>query len=106
MLKLVEMGMVDLDAPVKRYVPEPEAQGRAVAEQVTVLQLFNHTAGWAGDLMDDTGDGDDALEKYVANMANIDQVTALGETVSYNNASLSFAGHVIARTRARPTSRR
>lgn len=98
MLRLVEMGMVDLDAPVKRYVPDLKLKDERVAEQVTVLQLFNHTAGWSGDLMDDTGDGDDALEKYVANMANIEQVTALGETVSYNNASLALAGHVIART--------
>ncbi len=98
MLKLVELGMVDLDAPVRRYVPELKLKDDRVAEQVTILQLFNHTAGWAGDLMQDTGDGDDALEKYVANMATIEQVTALGETVSYNNASLSLAGHVIART--------
>jgi CubicO group peptidase (beta-lactamase class C family) len=100
MLKLVDLGMVDLEAPVRRYVPGLKLKDERVAEQVTILQLFNHTAGWAGDLMDDTGDGDDALEKYVANMANIDQVSALGETVSYNNASLSLAGHVIARTMA------
>lgn len=100
MLKLVDMGMVDLEAPVRRYVPELKLKDPQVAEQVTILQLFNHTAGWSGDLMDDTGDGDDALEKYVANMANIDQVTPLGETVSYNNASLALAGHVIARTLA------
>jgi CubicO group peptidase (beta-lactamase class C family) len=96
MLKLVELGMVDLDAPVKRYVPNLKLKDTRVADQVTILQLFNHTAGWSGDLMDDTGDGDDALEKYVANMANIEQVTPLGETVSYNNASLALAGHVIA----------
>jgi CubicO group peptidase (beta-lactamase class C family) len=97
MLRLVELGMVDLDAPVRRYIPELRLKDEAVAEKVTVLQLFNHTAGWSGDLMDDTGDGDDALEKYVANMATIEQVTPLGSTVSYNNASLSLAGHVIAR---------
>jgi CubicO group peptidase (beta-lactamase class C family) len=100
MLKLVEMGMVELEAPVRRYVPDLKLKDDRVAEQVTILQLFNHTAGWSGDLMDDTGDGDDALEKYVANMANIEQVTPLGETVSYNNASLALAGHVIARALA------
>jgi CubicO group peptidase (beta-lactamase class C family) len=98
MLKLVDLGMVDLEAPVKRYVPNLKLKDERVAEQVTILQHFNHTAGWAGDLMEDTGDGDDALEKYVANMANIEQVSALGETVSYNNASLALAGHVIALT--------
>jgi CubicO group peptidase (beta-lactamase class C family) len=94
-LRLVEQGLVDLDAPVRTYVPELVLKDEATAANVTVLQLLNHTAGWEGDLMDDMGNGDDALEKYVARMATIEQVTPLGATVSYNNASLSLAGRVI-----------
>jgi CubicO group peptidase (beta-lactamase class C family) len=94
-MRLVEQGQIDLDAPVKTYVPELELKDSAVAEKVTVLHLLNHTAGWQGDLMDNTGDGDDALAKYVELMAGLDQVTPLGATVSYNNASLSLAGRVI-----------
>lgn len=48
-------------------------------------------------MMDDTGDGDDAVAKYVAKMVKLEQVTPLGETVSYNNAALSVAGHIIER---------
>ena len=47
------------------------------------------------DLMEDMGPGDDALARYVERMATIEQVTPLGEIVSYNNASLSVAGRVI-----------
>jgi CubicO group peptidase (beta-lactamase class C family) len=50
-----------------------------------------------GDVFEDTGDGDDALQKYVEHMATLPQVTPLGQSVSYNNASLSLAGHIIAR---------
>ena len=96
-LRLVERGLVDLDAPVRTYVPELKLQDEEVAEKVTVLQLLNHTAGWAGDSLKDTGDGDDCLDRYVAHMADLQQVTPLGATVSYNNASLSLAGHVVAR---------
>jgi CubicO group peptidase (beta-lactamase class C family) len=95
MMRLVEQGKVDLDAPVRTYVPELTLKDEDVAAKVTVLQLFNHTAGWEGDMMDDTGNGDDALEKYVARMAKLEQVSPLGQTVSYNNASLSLAGRVI-----------
>lgn len=95
MLRLMERGEVELDAPVRRYVPELVLADESVAESVTVGQLFNHTAGWEGDLSDDTGGGDDALERYVAKMATIKQVTPLGSTVSYNNASLSLAGRLI-----------
>jgi CubicO group peptidase (beta-lactamase class C family) len=94
-LRLVEAGKVDLDAPVRTYVPELKLKDEDVAQRVTVLQLFNHTAGWEGDMMDNTGDGDDALETYVARMARLEQVSPLGSTVSYNNASLSLAGRII-----------
>ena len=97
MMRLVEQGKVDLDAPVRKYVPELQLKDAEAAENVTVLELFNHTAGWQGDAIKDTGDGDDALTKYVADMVNLEQVTPLGATVSYNNASLSLAGHVIAK---------
>ncbi|HVE63236.1 MAG TPA: serine hydrolase domain-containing protein, partial [Mycobacteriales bacterium] len=94
-MRLVEQGKVDLDAPVRTYVPELSLRDEDVAAGVTVLQLFNHTAGWEGDMMDNTGDGDDALEKYVARMERLQQPSPLGATVSYNNAALSVAGRVI-----------
>jgi len=97
MMRLVDRGQVDLDAPVRRYVPELALKDSDAAERVTVLQLFNHTAGWQGDAIKDTGDGDDALAVYVADMADLEQVSPLGTAVSYNNASLSLAGHLIAK---------
>lgn len=96
MMRLVERGEVELDAPVRKYLPDLKLKDEETAERVTILHLFNHTAGWSGDLMTATGDGDDALAKYVGLMADIEQVTPLGTAVSYNNASLSLAGHVIA----------
>lgn len=95
-MRLVEDGRVDLDAPVRRYVPELRLKNERVAETVSVLQLLNHTAGWAGDLFDaSVGEGDDALARYVERMGALDQETPLGSTVSYNNASLSLAGRLI-----------
>lgn len=94
-MRLVEDGRVDLHAPVRTYVPELRLKDADVAERVTVAQLFNHTAGWQGDLIEDTGNGDDALVRYVERMATIEQVSPLGATVSYNNASLSLAGRLL-----------
>jgi len=96
-MRLVEQGKVALDAPVRTYLPDFATKDPSVAERVTVLQLLNHSAGWSGDLMEDTGDGDDALDKYVAKIADVEQVTPLGSVVSYNNASLSVAGQIISR---------
>ncbi len=94
-MRLVEEGVVDLGAPVRTYVPELHLKDADAAERVTVLQLLNHTAGWQGDFFEDTGDGDDALARYVERMSSIEQVSPLGTTVSYNNASLSLAGRLI-----------
>lgn len=95
LLRLVDAGLVDLSAPVRRYVPELRLKDESVAANVTVLQLLNHTAGWDGDYEKNTGTGDDALARYVAGMEHIDQISPLGAEASYNNASLSLAGYVI-----------
>jgi CubicO group peptidase (beta-lactamase class C family) len=95
LLRLVEQGHFDLDTRVRELVPELRLKDESVAERVTVLQLTNHTAGWSGDLLTSTGDGDDALARFVELLATADQVTPLGETVSYNNASLSLVGRII-----------
>jgi CubicO group peptidase (beta-lactamase class C family) len=101
-LRLVDQGLVDLSAPVRTYVPELRLKDESVAARVTVLHLLNHTAGWDGDYHKDTGAGDDALARYVAGMAGIDQVNALGTEVSYNNASLSLAGYLIEKVTGSP----
>jgi CubicO group peptidase (beta-lactamase class C family) len=94
-MRLVEQGKIDLDAPVRQYVPDFKVQDEAASAGVKVRDLFTHTAGWAGDFFLDTGPGDDAAEKYVAKMADLPQVTPLGTAWSYNNASFVLAGRVI-----------
>lgn len=98
LLRLVDRGDIDLDAPVKTYLPDFRVKDPDTTEKVTVLQLLNHTAGWAGDVMTDTGAGDDALERYVGLLVDAQQDTPPGEAFSYNNSALSVAGHLIART--------
>jgi CubicO group peptidase (beta-lactamase class C family) len=95
LLCLVERGDVELEAPVRRYVPELRLGDEDVARRATVAHLLDHTAGWEGDLFDDTGEGDDALARYVERMARLRQVTPLGSAVAYNNASLALAGRVV-----------
>jgi CubicO group peptidase (beta-lactamase class C family) len=94
-MRLVERGELDLDARVRRYLPDFSTADPSVAARVTVRQLLNHTAGWLGEDFEDTGPGDDALARYVAGIARLPQLTPLGEVFSYNNPGLSVAGRVI-----------
>jgi CubicO group peptidase (beta-lactamase class C family) len=94
-MQLVEQGKLELDAPVRKYLPGLKLADANVAKRITVRQLLNHTGGFSGDIFDDTGNGDDALEKYVALLTKTPQVTPLGKVWHYNNAALCIAGRVI-----------
>ncbi|MCC5794487.1 MAG: beta-lactamase family protein [Chromatiales bacterium] len=95
LLMLAEAGRVELGAPVRRYLPELRLADAKAEAEVTLLQLLNHTAGWEGDFFPDTGEGDDALARYVASLDALAQLTPPGAAVSYNNAAFCLAGRVI-----------
>ena len=94
-MRLVEQGKLDLDVPVRTYLPELTMTDEHAAANVTLRYLFSHTAGWLGDYFDDTGSGDDALAAIVGRMATLPQWTPLGKVFSYSNASFYLAGRVI-----------
>src|SRR6478609_7724225 len=45
LMNLVATGRVELDAPVRRYVPELRLADERTAADITVFNLLNHTAG-------------------------------------------------------------
>ncbi|VAZ99644.1 Esterase EstB [Mycobacterium pseudokansasii] len=47
-MRLVAEDKVDLDAPVRRYLPEFAVADPVVSATVTVRQLLNHTSGLDG----------------------------------------------------------
>ncbi|QXJ21453.1 beta-lactamase family protein [Actinomadura graeca] len=94
---LVAEGLVELDAPVARYVPG--------FREATVRQLLCHTSGFEGDVFTDTGKGDDCLEKYVELLADMPQIFAPGEMFSYNNAGYCVLGRIVEVARGEPFGR-
>lgn len=95
LMRLVERGLVDLDAPVRRYVPELELADERNAAQITVQNLLNHTAGLGVRLIVETGDGDDALAGYVARLPELDVIAPPGMRASYSQAGYNLLGRVI-----------
>ena len=94
-MRLVENGKIELDAPVRSYLPKFKIADKEVAERVTIRHLLTHTGGWIGDYFNDHGNGDDAQEKMVRDIARLEQVTPLGEIWSYNNTGFNIAGRVV-----------
>ncbi len=94
-MRLVEMARLALDKPVRNILPDLTLADESVAQQVTLRHLLTHTGGWVGDYFNDFGPGEDALAKMVAKMADLEQLTPLGQVWSYNNAGFYLAGRVI-----------
>ncbi|MEV6257710.1 serine hydrolase domain-containing protein [Nocardia sp. NPDC051911] len=94
LLRLVAEGRVELDAPVRRYVPE-FAPADAATDEITVLRLLNHTAGLEWKLGVDTGEGDDALARHAVKLAEARLIAEPGGRASYSQAGFNLAGRVV-----------
>jgi CubicO group peptidase (beta-lactamase class C family) len=94
-MRLVELGRLSLDDRVRKFLPDFKVSDDQASAEVTVRHLLTHTCGWLGDFFPETGNGDDAIAKYVAFMNDLPQMTPLGMYYSYNNAALIVAGRVV-----------
>jgi CubicO group peptidase (beta-lactamase class C family) len=98
-MSLVQRGLLDLDRPVHEYLPEVldcAEEVRELRAAVRAADLFTHTAGWVGDVFFDTGPGDDAFTRAVAEqLPVVPQHTPPGDRASYNNLSMVVAARLI-----------
>ncbi|WP_433432832.1 serine hydrolase domain-containing protein [Nonomuraea sp. CA-141351] len=92
-MQLVEDGLAELDKPVGEYLPDFAFGG------VTVRQLLTHTAGFDGDVFEDTGRGDDCLDKFLVHLRTAGHVHEPGELFSYCNAGYCVLGALVAKLR-------
>jgi CubicO group peptidase (beta-lactamase class C family) len=98
-MQLVDEGLIDLDRPVRRYLPEFAVADAVATEVVTPRHLLSHTAGFEGDVFEDTGRGDDALDRYLVHLHGVAQVHEPGAMFSYCNSGYCVLGALVARLR-------
>ncbi len=94
-MRLVEQGRLDLDTPVRHYLPDLQLSDANTTAQITMRHLLTHMSGFVGDFFLDTGWGADALDLYVKQMANLTQFAPLGTLWSYCNSGFGLAARVI-----------
>ncbi|MFI6390987.1 serine hydrolase domain-containing protein [Nonomuraea sp. NPDC050540] len=95
-LALAEAGAVDLDQPVRRYLPGFRVADGSATASATVRHLLTHLTGWLGDepeFVTDRGDG--ALAAQVAAFSALPQFLPPGTTFSYCNTGLDVAGRLV-----------
>ena len=95
-MRLVDWGLVDLDAPVVYYLRDFQIADALATQSITVRQLLNHTSGIAGDYFpDDRGQQGNLIARYVDRCSLLPLVHPVGEMYSYCNAAFSIAGRLI-----------
>lgn len=94
-MQLVEQGKLQLDTPIAEYLPDLELADKTAQETITVRHLLTHQSGLEGDIFDDTGVGDDALEKLLLKAREWKQDTPPGEQWSYCNSGFYIAGRIL-----------
>ncbi|HBM88203.1 MAG TPA: serine hydrolase, partial [Rhodobiaceae bacterium] len=64
-LQLVEEGLLTLDDPIRKWLPDFKVGDAETSAKVTLRHLLTHTSGIDGDYFVDAGRGEDRIEKFV-----------------------------------------
>lgn len=102
MMQLAEEGKVDLDAPVRRYLPSFDVgtpDQAAWASAITLRNLLQHVGGLDTSVDNPTstaeGNGDDAIARRLRILAGVPLIAPPGEHYLYGNINYEVLGAVI-----------
>jgi CubicO group peptidase (beta-lactamase class C family) len=100
-MQLSEEGKVDLDAPVKHYLPWFRVADKEASNRITVRNLLNHTSGLPEDTsfepMRSSDMNDDALEERVRTLSDVQLDYRVGATFEYTDANHDVLGLIVQR---------
>ena len=88
-------GLLELDAPVRAYLPDFRVADEEVSAAVTLRHLLTHSGGWDGDVFLETGDGREAIREFIPRLADREQLFPPGAYFSYNNSGFAVLGAIL-----------
>lgn len=98
LMRQVEEGKLDLDAPLVSYLPNFALGIPEYTDRVTPRHLLTHVGGWLGDYLlvsPVPGRGEDAIGRVIDAIVEAPCLTPPGEVFSYNNTAFSIAGRLL-----------
>lgn len=106
LMMLVEMGLIDLDAPVQDYLPDFRPTNKT-GKKITLRQMLAHRSGVVrespvGNYFDDTNP---TLAQTVASINKTALVYDPAAKTSYSNAAVATVGRVLEHTQKEPFAR-
>ncbi len=93
-MQLVDQGLLDLDAPVREYLPGFRVADSAVSRSVTPRQFLSHTSGIEGDLFVDTDSGEHSVARLQDMGTMLPSLFPPGERLSYSNFGFAMLGRI------------
>ncbi|MFH0903136.1 MAG: serine hydrolase domain-containing protein [Pseudomonadota bacterium] len=93
-MQLKDLGRLDLDAPVERYVPDFSIRSR-FSGAITPRNLMTHHSGLPRDLRHPQGTDSEAPDELVTVLKESDAVYPPGFILSYSNEGISLLGTAI-----------
>jgi CubicO group peptidase (beta-lactamase class C family) len=97
-MQLVEAGMIELDAPIQRYIPWFRVADPIASARITVRHLLNQTSGLstaAGVLYGLSGSLTRSLEERVRSLRTAKLDRPVGDSFEYSNANYLILGCLI-----------
>jgi len=94
-MQLVDEGLLDLDKPIKEYLPDFRVADLDVSNRVTARHFLSHQSGIDGDFFVDSGRGDDSIEKLINMATMVPALFPLEAKHSYCNLGFAVLGRVI-----------
>lgn len=94
-MRLVELGTLDLEAPIQRYLPDFRIADDDTTRLVTLWHCLTHTPGWEGQLTTEDRGAEALVHFASAVMPTLPALAPPGRVWSYNNAGFALTGRVI-----------
>jgi len=98
-MQLVEAGKIDLDVPVRRYLPWFRVADPEASAQMTVRHLLNQTSGLAMiagmAILADLDDRPDAAERQARELSSLKLSRPVGSAFEYSNLNYNLLGLIV-----------
>ena len=107
-MQMVETGKIELDAPVKRYLPYFRTADSKDFEKVTVRQLLNQSSGFTNAdgqrYFFDIDSSKSVLEKRIRKLSTVRLASIPGERYEYSNVNYIILGGIVEAVTGEPFS--
>ncbi|HWS31579.1 MAG TPA: serine hydrolase domain-containing protein [Actinoplanes sp.] len=100
--RLADAGRLDLDRPIREHLPGFRLADPVATATMTARHLLTHTSGIDGNHFIDTGRNDDAIERFVATLAEAEHPLPPGTVLSYSNSGYAVLGRLVEVLYGRP----